>query len=276
MKNKIISTASLSALLLVVGLCSTSSSSAEEDLDWLANGEHRSAGNIARNEARHPVETLQFFGIKPTMTVVEISPGGGWYTEILAPYLKDKGTYIAAGYDPESKSNYFKTNAKKYSDKLAANPELYGKTKLTIMAPPEKMAFADPDSADMIVSFRNTHNWAGRGHAQSVYDAIFKALKPEGIFGLVQHRAGEKMPKDTSGKLGYLKVEEVIAMAKKAGFRLVDQSEINANPNDSKDHPNGVWDLPPSYRQKEKDYAKYQAMGESDRMTLKFVKPALK
>jgi predicted methyltransferase len=263
----------LLSMFLVVTAVNHTPVYAEEDLDWLANGEHRSASNVARNEYRNPTETLQFFGIKPEMTVVEISPGGGWYTEILAPYLRDKGLYVAAGYDPESKSNYFRKNAKKYSEKLAASPELYGKTKLAIMAPPEQMNFAEPNTADMVVSFRNTHNWASRGHAQVVYDAIYNSLKPGGIFGLVQHRAGKNVPTDTSGKLGYLKVDEVIEMAKKAGFRLVAKSEINANPKDTRDHPQGVWALPPSYRLKDKDHAKYQAIGESDRMTLKFVKP---
>ncbi len=210
------------------------------------------------------------------MTVVEISPGGGWYTEIIAPYLREKGHYIAAGFDPESKVNYYKRNAKKYAEKLAKNPELYDKVELTVMQAPEKLDFAKPNSADMVVSFRNTHNWASRGHAEEVYAAIFKVLKPGGVFGLVQHRAGKVHPKDTSGKLGYLKTEEVIAMAEKAGFRVAAQSEINANPKDTKDHPEGVWTLPPNYRQKDKDREKYQAIGESDRMTIKFVKPALK
>ncbi len=267
----------IKSAILAVGLLGASSQAiAETSLESLAEGKHRSEQYIARNEFRNPVETLKFFGIKPDMTVVEISPGGGWYTEIIAPYLREKGHYIAAGFDPESKVNYYKRNAKKYAEKLAKNPELYDKVELTVMQAPEKLDFAKPNSADMVVSFRNTHNWASRGHAEEVYAAIFKVLKPGGVFGLVQHRAGKVHPKDTSGKLGYLKTEEVIAMAEKAGFRVAAQSEINANPKDTKDHPEGVWTLPPNYRQKDKDREKYQAIGESDRMTIKFVKPALK
>ncbi len=207
------------------------------------------------------------------MTVVEISPGGGWYTEILAPYLKDHGQYIAAGYDPESSSDYFKSSAKRFNDKLAANPDLYGKAQITIMNAPDKLDFAQPNSADLVVSFRNTHNWHSRGQSEIVYASIFKVLKPGGIFGIVQHRAGHRFPKDTGGKKGYLKQSDVIKLAEKAGFQLLKKSNINANPKDTRDHANGVWDLPPSFESEDKDREKYQAIGESDRMTLKFVKP---
>lgn len=247
--------------------------SAANSLQETIVGEHRSASNIARNQFRHPVETLEFFGIKPDMTVVEISPGGGWYTEILAPYLKESGVYIAAGYDPESTSNYYKRNAKKYSEKLKADPKNYSKIVMAVMEAPEKLDFAKENSVDMVVSFRNTHNWASRGNAEKVYESIFKVLKPGGIFGLVQHRAGSEQPKDTSGKLGYLKVDDVTEMATKAGFEVSAQSEINANPKDTKDYSEGVWNLPPSYRMKDKNREMYEAIGESDRMTIKFIKP---
>ncbi|MBV1910812.1 MAG: methyltransferase [Kangiellaceae bacterium] len=245
-----------------------------ESLEQLSEGKHRSENHIKRNKFRHPVETLKFFGIKPEMTVVEISPGGGWYTEILAPYLKDKGHYIAAGYDAESSVKYFSTNAKKLANKLSADPQHYSKVELTVMQAPEKLDFAKPNSADMIVSFRNTHNWAGRGYADKVYQSIFDALKLGGTFGLVQHRAGNEAPKDVSGKLGYLKMANVKAMAEKVGFKFVGESEINANAKDTKNHDGGVWSLPPSYRMGDKDKEKYTSIGESDRMTLKFVKPA--
>ncbi|TQV87213.1 class I SAM-dependent methyltransferase [Aliikangiella coralliicola] len=238
--------------------------------------EHRTEKYAARDEFRNPYETLNFFGIKEDMTVVEIWPGGGWYAEILAPYLKDKGQYIAAGFDPASDVDYYKRNAKKFKEKIAANPKQFDKTELTIMQPPKKLAFAKENAVDMVVSFRNTHNWHRRGYAESVYNSVFKALKPGGVFGVVQHRAGKNQPTDTSGEKGYLKQSDVIAMAEKAGFKLLAQSEINANPKDTKDYENGVWTLPPSYRLKDKDREKYTAIGESDRMTLKFVKPAKK
>jgi len=266
----------IQSIFLISAVLSSSITQASDNLQEIASGEHRSEKNIARNDFRHPVETLNFFGIKNNMTVVEISPGGGWYTEILAPYLKDKGHYIAAGYDPASKINYFSRNAKKLAEKLAADQTNYGQTKLTVMQAPDKLNFADENSADMVVSFRNTHNWMQSGHAEKVFAAIFKVIKPNGIFGLVQHRAGISNPEDTSGKLGYLKTEQVIQLAEKAGFRLIAQSEINANAKDSKDYKDGVWTLPPSYRLKDKDRAKYKTIGESDRMTLKFVKPAAK
>ena len=265
------------SLLLFIGLQIISQNVvADDNLTKFANGKHRSEKNIARNEFRHPVKTLEFFGIKPTMTVVEISPGGGWYAEILAPYLKDKGQYIAAGYDPDSKIKYYSKNAKRLADKLAADPTHFGKAKLSVLQAPDKLDFAPENSVDMVVSFRNTHNWASSGHAEAVYAAIYKAVKPNGIFGLVQHRAGAHNPKDTSGKLGYLKQTDIIEMATKAGFRLIEHSEINANPKDKRDYKDGVWTLPPSYRLGDKDREKYKAIGESDRMTLKFVKPALK
>ncbi len=242
-------------------------------LEYVIAGKHRTAKFAARDKYRHPAETLNFFGIKDTMTVVEISPGGGWYSEILAPYLRDNGLYIAAGYDPLSEREYYKINAKKFQDKLDANPETYGKTQLTIMQPPNKLNFTKANSADMILSFRNTHNWHTSGASEAVYESIFKALKPGGIFGLVQHRAGHIHPKDSSGKMGYLKQSEIIKLAEKVGLQLIDKSNINANPNDKRDYENGVWTLPPSYHLKDVDREKYTEIGESDRMTLKFVKP---
>jgi len=275
MKNTRLSLIKLT-LFAFIGLQAVSNNvMAEDGLAKYANGKHRSEKNIARNEFRHPIKTLEFFGIKPAMTVVEITPGGGWYTEILAPYLKEKGQYIAAGYDPDSKIKYYSKNAKRFADKLAADPIHYGKVKLSVMQAPDKLDFASENSVDMVVSFRNTHNWARSSQAEAVYAAIFKALKPNGIFGLVQHRAGVHNPKDTSGKLGYLKQSDIIDMATKAGFRLIDQSEINGNPKDKRDYKEGVWTLPPSYRLGDQDRSKYEAIGESDRMTLKFVKPAV-
>ena len=274
-KTKIAHTAAILAVLFATSVVQAHGTTKEESgkLEKIVAGEHRTAKFVARDKYRHPLETLKFFGIKDTMTVVEISPGGGWYSEILAPYLKANGLYIAAGYDPLSEREYYKRNAKKLQDKLDADPNIYGKTQLTIMQPPEQLNFAKADSADMILSFRNTHNWHTSGASEAVYASIFKALKAGGVFGLVQHRAGHIHPKDTSGKLGYLKQSEIIKLAEKVGFQLIDKSNINANPKDTRDHKSGVWTLPPSYDLENVDRDKYTEIGESDRMTLKFVKP---
>ena len=277
MKKSIVNTARFISSIAAGFLLLSQTVSAEIPLKTFAEGEHRSEKNKARNEYRNPVETLEFFGITPYMTLVEISPGGGWYTEILAPYLKVKGHYIAAGFDPESKVKYFSTNAKKFADKLKGNSRIYGKVELTVMDVPNKLDFAKENSADMVVSFRNTHNWMRSKNADKVFAAIYKVVKPNGIFGLVQHRADENSTGDTSGKAGYIKQSEVIKMVEEAGFRLVATSEINANPKDTKDYKEGVWALPPTYGSKDKsNNEKYKAIGESDRMTLKFVKPAEK
>lgn len=245
-----------------------------DGLNKWANGEHRAEGHAARNESRHPVETLKFLGLTPAMTVVEVSPGGsGWYTEILAPFLRDSGTLYLGSYDPASESEYYRRNAKKFADKLAAHPEIYDKAILGVFDPAGNMATAPAGSADLVLTFRNTHNWASRDQADKALAAMYGFLKPGGILGLVQHRGNDGQT--YSGKEGYLAEEQVINMAEAAGFVLLDKSEINANPRDTKDHPSGVWSLPPGYRldghEDKKDAM--TAIGESDRMTLKFFKP---
>ncbi|MGX5173167.1 class I SAM-dependent methyltransferase [Aliikangiella sp. IMCC44653] len=245
----------------------------DQKLAKIIASEHRTPKNQQRDKYRNPLETLTFFGIQDSMTVAEISPGGGWYTEILAPYLKDNGLYIAAGYDPESANDYYKKSAARFKQKLDANPELYAKVKLGIMQAPDKIDFAAPESVDLVLSFRNTHNWHSKNQAETVYAAIYAALKPGGTFGLVQHRAGPQT-KDTTGKHGYLKQEDVIALAKKVGFVVMATSEINANPKDTQNHSSGVWTLPPVLRAEGEEKQKVLAIGESDRMTIKFTKPA--
>lgn len=239
-------------------------------------GSHRSDADKARDQYRHPAETLSFFGVKDNMTVVEIWPGGGWYTDILAPFLKERGTYYTAGIDPESASEVGRATVQKYKEKLAANPDLFGKIKQTVLAPPTKTDIAPEGSADMVLTFRNVHNWMGRDQATTVFQAMYKALKSGGILGVVEHRAKTDVPQDPKAASGYVREDEVIKLAEQAGFKLVDRSEINANPKDTKDHPQGVWTLPPVLRLKEVDKEKYVAIGESDRMTLKFMKPAAK
>ncbi len=239
-------------------------------------GSHRADADKARDAHRHPLETLTLFGIKDNMTVVEVWPGGGWYTDILAPLLKDKGTYYAATFDPAGEPEYRRTNVQKYKDKLAAKPDLFEKTKLTILASPAKVDIAPEGSADLVLTFRNVHNWMADGQAENVFKAMYKALKPGGVLGVVEHRANANAPQDPKAVSGYVREDYVIKLAQDAGFKLEGKSEVNANPKDTKDYPQGVWTLPPVLRLKEVDREKYVAIGESDRMTLKFVKPAAK
>lgn len=241
-------------------------------LTRLAVGQHRSAANVARNQFRHPVETLMFFGIRPDMTVVEVSPGGGgWYTEILAPFLRESGAYYAGSYDPESEREYYRRNAVRYQEKLAAHPEHYDRVKVTVFAPPGHVDPAPAGSADLVLTFRNTHNWLrSEGAAEAAFAGFHRMLKPGGVLGVVQHRARPGTPLDAAK--GYITEAKVVGLAEAAGFRLVAKSEINANPKDTADHPEGVWTLPPSLRLKDVDREKYMAIGESDRMTLKFVR----
>ena len=234
-------------------------------------GSWREPANVARDQYRHPRETLEFFGLKPDMTVVQLWPGGGWYTEILAPVLKDHGQLIDAAVPPRGYGESDTTAV--YLDKLKADTAVYGKVKVVDFAPPEKMDLGPAGSADMVLTFRNLHNWQARGELDNVFQAAFKVLKHGGVFGVVEHRAAVGKTVDQTFKFGYMPVDYVIQEAGKAGFKLAGQSEINANPKDTKDYPKGVWTLPPTYTLGDKDHDKYAAIGESDRMTLKFVKP---
>jgi len=244
-------------------------------LEGVVAGGQRSAPHRARDVYRHPVQTLLFFGIRPDMTVVELYPGGeGWYTEILAPFLHDHGRFYAAGYDPSSTEAYYQKNAKAFADKLAADPKSYEHVQTTVLAPPGQVDIAPAGSADMVLTFRNIHNWMNDGQAESVFAAAYRALKPGGIFGVEEHRGNPAVAQDPKAESGYVNEDYVIKLAKDAGFELVARSEINANPDDTKNYPGGVWDLPPTLRGGDVDRAKYLAIGESDRMTLKFAKPA--
>jgi predicted methyltransferase len=213
-----------------------------------------------------------FFGIEKDMRVVEIAPGGGWYMEILAPLLRDQGTYVAATYDPDSESERERAAFEsRHLKKVQANPEIYDKVVTGIWSG-EKTDLGAPGSADMVLTFRNVHNWMGGGYADQAFASFYEVLKPGGILGVVEHRGDSSKPQDPKAGSGYVTQDAVIEMAKKAGFELVAQSEINANPKDDKDHPSGVWTLPPVLATKDKDGDKYVEIGESDRMTLKFVK----
>jgi predicted methyltransferase len=242
-------------------------------LEAAARGAHRSVENVTRNSARHPVETLQFFGIKDNLTVVEIWPGGGgWYTEVLAAYLRENGKLIAANYDGSTGSSYYTRNEKKFRDKLAANADVYDTVEITALMPPASPSAARAGTADMVVSFRNLHNWVRSGLEGVMFKAMHEVLKPGGILGLVAHRGTPEMVGIEWAERGYVSEAEAIRLAETAGFQLVERSEINANPNDTKDYVDGVWTLPPSYRRGDNEKEKYTAIGESDRMTLKFVK----
>lgn len=247
----------------------------DRKIDKLAKAEHRGEYNILRNQYRHPTETLKFFEIKQKMTVVEIWPSSGWYTEILAPLLKKKGKYYAAGFSQdETTSPAWRINSvKTFEEKLSVRPDLYAGVVVTELAPPEKVDIAPAASADRVLTFRNVHNWMKGNYADDVFAAMYKALKPGGLLGVVEHRANEGTSLEDMIKSGYVTESHVIALAEKAGFKLVARSEVNANALDTKNHPEGVWTLPPSLRLKEIDREKYLAIGESDRMTLKFVKP---
>ena len=238
----------------------------------------RSAEFRARDIYRHPQETLSFFGIAPEMTVVEIWPGGGWYTEILAPYLREKGHYVAATFvtDGPSPSAYYQKTNEKFLAKLAASPALYDRTVVTAIGKPDHYAPVAPGSADAVLTFRNVHNWLAGGFSQEMFNAFYAALKPGGVLGVVEHRAAHHTPFEQMKTSGYVTEDYVITQALTAGFVLDDRSEINANPLDAKDYPEGVWTLPPSLELGEKDRAKYLAIGESDRMTLRFTKPRAK
>lgn len=259
--NKLISLLSLSFLF------SFSSFSSAHDLMAAIQSEDRSPKNIARDEYRNPAKTLTFFQIKPDMKVVELSPGGGWYTEILANYIHNPGVVIAAHFDKDSKREYFKKSRERFEKKIIEK-SMYDNVYIVNLS----SELAKEGSVDAVLTFRNLHNWLGP-QMDLIFSNSFKALKPGGLFGIVEHRANPGTSMDDMKRSGYVTEEHAIKIAKKHGFILVAKSEINANPKDTKDHPKGVWTLPPSLRLKDIDKDKYLSIGESDRMTLLFKKP---
>ncbi|MCW8093258.1 class I SAM-dependent methyltransferase [Alteromonas sp. ASW11-130] len=262
----------LSAAILTFG---TLSAMADPISEAVAN-EHRAMKDRLRDEYRNPQQTLRFFGIEPDMTVVEIWPGGGWYTDILAPLLKDEGKLVAAHFHVTDKSpKYYSRYLKQFKDKIANHPP-YANIELTefdVMKAPD---MTKAGSADAILTFRNVHNWymqKGEESLNNAFKAFYKALKPGGILGIVDHELPESADDAAMKDSGYIKKSLVIEAAKAAGFALEAESEINANPMDTANHPRGVWSLPPSLAMGDEDKEKYLAIGESNRMTLKFVKP---
>ncbi|MFZ4967487.1 class I SAM-dependent methyltransferase [Pseudomonas sp. Mn2068] len=234
-------------------------------------GSWRAPENSVRDVYRHPRQTLQFFGLRANQTVIEITPGGGWYSEVLAPLLKDHGQYIAA-VQAASSSDYARRSADGLKQKFAEDPTHYAKAAV-VEFDPQAPVLGKPDSADRVLTFRNVHNWVMADDAPAMFSAFFKVLKPGGVLGVVDHRARDGADLESIRQSGYLPTAYVVKLATDAGFVLEGQSEINANPRDTKDYAAGVWTLPPSLRLGEQDKARYLAIGESDRLTLRFVKP---
>lgn len=267
------------SIVLTAGLATflTKTANAQDDaglLETVIQAPHRSDANRARDQYRHPKETLLFFGLQPNMTVVEISPANGWYTEIIGPFLKKQGQFYAAVPTlTEDMPEAMKRRDASYRQMLKVAPELYGNPVINTYDASAPV-FAPNSAADLVVTFRNVHNWAKAGHTQPMFKGFFNALKPGGVLGVVEHRAKPGTPLSQQIESGYMTEQFVIESATAAGFKLDRSSEINSNPQDTKDHPGGVWNLLPNLRGvAENDKPKYRAMGESDRMTLRFTKP---
>lgn len=228
----------------------------------------RTPANVARDKYRHPAETLSFFGVKANHNVVEIWPGGGWYTEILAPLTKGNGTLWAVAPWPNG--------VKRVQDRATADAATYGHIKFAAFPWAEGQPKVPDGSVDVVLTFRNVHNWMmgdGENRAPAAFAQMFAMLKKGGTLGIEDHRLPESADSAREKSSGYLKVSTVRRLAEEAGFRYVGSSEVNANPRDTADWPGGVWTLPPTLSQKEVDRDRYLAIGESDRMTLKFKKP---
>ena len=265
----------LMSLLFAAGANSVAAQTAADPLAAAIASTARTPKFVARDVYRHPRETLQFFGLRPDQTVVEIWPSHGWYMEILAPYLHDRGRYYAAIEAPDvaGASQEAKDDAAFLRKRLADDPAHFGKVVVTTLHPPQLTEICPPGTADVVLTFRNVHNWIEDGTQQQQFDAFFKALKPGGVLGVVEHRAKPGASLDEMRKSGYVDEGYVKKVATTAGFRFDAESRVNDNPKDTKDYAKGVWTLPPTLTLGDKDRAKYLAIGESDRMTLRFVKP---
>lgn len=243
-------------------------------LDTAIAGDHRSEANRARDRYRHPRETLAFFGLRSDMSVMEVWPGGGgWYTEILAPVLRDRGVLYAGQWDPAMDNKFVQDSLRTFAAKLESRPDVYDKVRVVALQYPTALQPVPPGSLDMVLTFRNIHNWMPRGADRPMLEAMFDALKPGGILGVVEHRAADSQPQDPMARSGYVREDYTIELIESIGFRLVDRSEINANAADLKEYEQGVWTLPPTLRLGDKDRERYSAIGESDRFTLRFEKP---
>jgi predicted methyltransferase len=263
------------ACALLASACATYSTrqSTAAALDRILAGDWRSEENRARDRYRHPKATLLFFGIRPEMSVLEVWPEPGWYTEVLAPLLADQGKYYAGLMAPDPHSPYITRRLDDFRQKLASRPDIYGHV-VVVTLPLDGSDVAPPGTLDMVLTFRNIHNWMARDEAAAAFATMYRALKPGGVLGVTEHRGNSAVPQDPHAKSGYVNEDYAIKLIESVGFRLVASSQVNANPKDSKDYEQGVWTLPPTYRLGDKDHDKYAAIGESDRMTLKFIKPA--
>ena len=264
---------SAALMLIFVAAAALAADAAPDPLEAAIASPARTPKFVTRDVYRHPLETLRFFGLRPDQSVVEIWPGRGWYMEILAPYLRERGKYYAAiEADSGGTDNEATENEKFIRKKIADDPARFGKVIVTNLHPPELTEICPPGTADVVLTFRNVHNWLESGTQQAQFDTFFKALKPGGVLGVVEHRAKPGASMQEMSKSGYVDEAYVKKLAANAGFRFDAASPVNDNPKDTKDYPQGVWTLPPTLTLGEKDKAKYLAIGESDRMTLRFVK----
>ncbi|WP_018982330.1 class I SAM-dependent methyltransferase [Salinimonas chungwhensis] len=247
-----------------------------DQLSDAVKSEHRTAAAKVRDEYRNPQQTLRFFGIEPDMTVVEIWPGGGWYTDILSSMLSPDGKLIAAHFHVDEETrDYYKKSLQNFKQQMEDGGK-YSGVELTAFHPGKAMEIAEAGSADAVLTFRNVHNWymnSGQEGVEQAFKTFYKALKPGGVLGVVDHHLPESADDAMMEKSGYVKQSFVVDAAKAAGFTLEAQSDVNANPMDDAQHPKGVWTLPPTLALGEEDQVQYLAIGESNRMTLKFVKP---
>jgi len=259
-------------LVFAVGITAVSADDIN-GLESIINSQHRAESNRLRDQYRHPQKTLEFMGVNPSMSVIEIWPGKGWYTEILAPWLKQGGgSFIAAGFPQHAGPKWRQQMQLEYGTWLKNSPELYDQVNVIELGPPNLWTLGDDESVDAVLTFRNVHNWVKGGYADEMFTAMYRVLKPGGILGIVEHRAKQDTDMETMKRSGYLTENLVIDLAQKTGFKLKAKSEINANPLDDTQHPKGVWTLPPSLRLGDEDKAKYLAIGESDRQTIILIK----
>lgn len=252
------------------------SNATADALKAAVSNSERAQADRARDQYRHPAQTLAFFDVQPDMRVVEIWPGSGWYSDILAPYLHRQGQFYAAHFPANSQVAYFTRSRSEFEQKLAASPKQFNRVNVTSFHPPSQATAGPAGEVDRVLTFRNVHNWMKAGYGAEAFAEFYDLLAPGGVLGVVEHRAKPGTAKPAMIRSGYVTEAYVIEMAQQAGFVLESKSQINANPNDSAQHPKGVWTLPPTLRLGEQDREKYVAIGESDRMTLKFRKPLKK